>query len=93
MGSGRYLVARSQVPGTKSEEGRGRGRGGMFPSGRQAADNNQVWTADRRTQDCRAQIAKCLNAEHGWLVDLCPSKDERKEQRPGVEDCWRGAQQ
>lgn len=63
MGSGRYLVAGSQVPGTKSAEGEGEREGGGFglvSSGRQAADNNQAWTADRRTQDWGVQ-----SAEHG----------------------------
>lgn len=53
----------------------------MFPSVRQAADNNQAWTADRRTQDCRAQreiVCVCLDAEHGWLVGPGPSKTRAK---------------
>lgn len=54
VGSGRYLVAGSQVPGTRKVGG---GRG-VSSSGRQAADNNQAWTAGRRMQDCRAQSAE-----------------------------------
>lgn len=63
----------------------------MFPSGRQAADNNQAWTADRRMQDCRAQrVLECwarLARGYGSL------KDESKGQQPGCRGIVGGAQQ
>lgn len=48
--SGRYLVAGSQVPGGGLGRRRERAKegGGGVSSGRQAADNNQAWTAGRR---------------------------------------------
>lgn len=54
--SGRYLVAGSRCLGDLV--GGGRGRRGEVSSGRQAADNNQAWTADGRTQDNRVQSAE-----------------------------------
>lgn len=63
VGSGRCLVAGSPVPG---EFGRRRERMKEGVSaGRQAADNNQAWTAERRMQDCRIADCRLQSAECG----------------------------
>lgn len=78
VGSGRYLVARSQVPGTKSEEGEGEGGGLCFPRGGRPQITIKL---GRQTAGCRiAERRECLNAGHGWLVGPGASKTKSKGQ-------------
>lgn len=77
MGSGRYLVAGSQVPGTKSAEGEGEREGGgglgWFPrDGRpQITIKLGRQTAERRIGECRVLSTASSWVRFSWS---CESK-------------------
>lgn len=52
---------------------------GWVSSGRQGADNNQAWAADRRMQDCRVQSA----VRKSWLAGSGLGKTKKAKAATG----------